>query len=331
MRGHLTLLVAMAFAMASCGKRAKKSDLFLNIKIDPAFTKSQKDTIVSDFDWFESFEIPQYRSVLRQDSLNWYETTRSGQTSVYAQNIPQVSVWFGDVFGGEKVKDVFNFIDDRTAYYVAPKTLSTSRLYSKRYALQADGKSLTLAKNIGATLFLTSIFQDSELLVGLGNSYISVSDSRVGIIELENEFFKIGTLGRDGAKVARMGVLVHESRHSDCNAEIKRSDVLASVKFRGSSWTLPAACTHGHVACPVGHDYAGMQVCDDHPWGAYGVSAVFAARLAQCENCSETARQVALMFAIDQVSRVKDAKKAFSGEMGPPDMKHAPRVLRDVR
>src|SRR5690606_36858182 len=99
------------------------------------------------------------------------------------------------------------------------------------------------------------------------------------------------------------GVLFHEGRHSDCDAEITESDLkeLAEGYFSHKV----RQCGYMHSPCPEGHDREGERACDDHEWGAYFFDAIFYSTVAEyCKDCTPTLTEPAHLFALDAFSRV---------------------------
>ena len=146
-----------------------------------------------------------------------------------------------------------------------------------------------------------------------GDRVLELDSSHVGIIQLG-----AGYKEKFAPSIVRQSTLIHEARHSDCTGGIKRSvldDLLKGIFPENSS------CGHLHVKCPAGHDYAGYMACDKGAWGAYAVEAVYGSVISKtCTNCSETEKQIALISALDSVSRVLVLDDMLAGRLGPPDM-----------
>jgi hypothetical protein len=77
----------------------------------------------------------------------------------------------------------------------------------------------------------------------------------------------------------RQAILVHEARHSDCTGGLTSRDVdfiktLTSYQETEAEFKK-LECGHLHSICREFNDYYGLAACDDRPWGAYAVGAVY--------------------------------------------------------
>jgi hypothetical protein len=145
--------------------------------------------------------------------------------------------------------------------------------------------------------------------VYLNGDVIPVDSSRVGFL-----LFGPGYVGHteiQGRQVPvpveyRQEILVHEARHSDCTGGIDEAalDIArhASTSRMFTREFPRRQCGHLHVYCPRG-PHAGLAACDEDPWGAYAIGAVFAAGAALSAT-TRTAHDVMIATAIDSLSRL---------------------------
>jgi hypothetical protein len=168
-----------------------------------------------------------------------------------------------------------------------------------------------VASNVGTAIWFASLASGETLHFRVGDRALPVSSPRVGIIMLGKSYSSF-------EPIERIGVLIHEARHSDCTGGLSEADL---TRIHDDELPSNHACGHIHVDCPPGHDYAGYPACDDHPWGAYSVEAVFLATLAKmCVNCSERDLQMAYAMSADALSRILVLDDMLAGKLGPPDM-----------
>lgn len=305
MRRVIALALFLGVFVSGCGKENNASEQLLDfdIELHPDLSISQKITLMHDFKWLESFKIPEHSDSL--PSFLSIETPPEVKINL-PEIAPQASDWFEEVFGDASSKAVTHFIDQRTNYYLASNESSSSTT-----------GFVTIAANLGANIFHSHLLNGKDYYLKYGNQKIDVEHPSVGIVELTPDFFSLAR-GDSAAALLRISYLIHESRHSDCTEEINKTDLEDFINTKGDK-SLPGNCTYPHVVCPKGHKYAGLWVCDGAPWGAYALSAVFASRLASCKNCSEDFYQIALMTALDSITRVRDPKGLFSGKYGFPE------------
>jgi hypothetical protein len=81
-------------------------------------------------------------------------------------------------------------------------------------------------------------------------------------------------------------------------------------------------CGHLHRVCIQG-DFAGLDICDNEPWGGYTVGSIYA-MAALHSATSETDIAVLEGYLVDQFARVQvDQNQLLEGNLGDPDMSHA--------
>jgi len=299
------LLLSSGVIIGGCGLdfrfKGKPTGQPINLPIealvDKNFSSQQISELEESFAWANEFEAPR-------------------------TFVSKASRWYEEIFGSSSSADLMVYLDTRISYFVSPQTT-----YQSNIKLSTVRNRQALATNIGAAIFMHSKANDSDIIYEFGAGVIDIKSPRVGLVKLNNAFFDQETSQAEAKNFRLMSVLVHEARHSDCTGGIKRSEILNEKK---GVEHVDNSCSHLHTYCPAGHDYAGYAACDNHPWGAYAVSAVHAARIAECDDCSEEIVQVALATALDQGSRVMIEKKLFSGSLGLPNMSHSDIVVEDL-
>ncbi|HVJ66182.1 MAG TPA: hypothetical protein VM901_13070 [Bdellovibrionota bacterium] len=325
----------------SCGKADEVVKLPVDIELDPGLSHSQQTTIKEDFEWLIDLEMPaadapavptREQRVLwaeRQAHLQKFQNPERDEGKMEMELLntfeqtPAVSRWFEEIFGGSESSDVVNFVDDRINYLEAPNRNPNERLY----LATAKMNTYTPAFNRGTELFFTALGAGESLRYSFAGRFLPLDDSRVGLVSLGKSFFQISHPLPAVEHLARMSLLVHEARHSDCTHGIRRSDLKKMIMGIEAS---DKTCGQVHVVCPEGHDYAGVHACDASPWGAYAVDSVFVTRLAQCEDCPEEYLQAAMIMGIDRRSRVLVRDDMFRGVLGKPDMTHNPKLIEDT-
>jgi hypothetical protein len=121
------------------------------------------------------------------------------------------------------------------------------------------------------------------------------------------------TQSRDGKRTItfppeyRQAILVHEARHSDCTGGISQTDLQTLRDAQNDDVTNALVahmhCGHLHVKCPAGHEYAGLQACDNEAWGAYTVGEMYYRGVREDPNISGENRALADAVIVDYKSR----------------------------
>lgn len=248
--------------------------------------------------------------------------------------------YFDKIFGGTSGADVERYLGERIHVIVAGSTAVDSRLEPlAATASPAPGETpgapdgpRTIATNIGSAIFYGLVENGlSGAILRLGaapgaasgnggnatDSSVEIRSTRAGVIQLGEGYVD----GLPGS--LRINALVHEARHSDCTGGLSAAEKeTIRGMARNPGGALPL-CAHPHVLCPEGHPYAGRYACDDHPWGAYSVDAVFAAAMAlACDQCTSEAKATGEAVFVDSAIRYPDFQAMVRGERGDPDMSH---------
>jgi hypothetical protein len=223
---------------------------------------------------------------------------------------------FQNIFGGTRSANVLGYFDERI-HYVLPN-LSDDTLQG-RFSAVGVGSAREMASNISLPAWIHVLgHPDLNGYFRINGHDISVQGTRTGLM-------RFGEGYADYPDVARLGVLVHEARHSDC------PEGLPNAFFQSGDLSRLRQCGHNHTRCPAGHTFGGLPACDSEPWGAYSVSMVYFSTLARsCANCSEQDRQVAEAQALDSSSRLMlDREAMLGGSYGPPNMSAIPQITYD--
>jgi hypothetical protein len=236
---------------------------------------------------------------------------------------------FRMVFGEDGSKSVIRYLDERVNYIIGPGTSvgelirnaqgSTLPDSSAPFALSdfpahvnhAENQTAVKAENIGLNLWLMQEAARPLLLsFHLDGASIPITSPRIGLFRLYphylTDFF-----------IENIAILIHEARHSDCTGGL---DARALEALKSGDLSQPGACGHRHSICKTG-DYIGLPACDDHPWGAYAIQAVWLNAVAnQCRNCRRSDEIMARALLLDASSRISRYSALIRGQMGPPDM-----------
>ncbi|MGK5090132.1 hypothetical protein WDW86_21490 [Bdellovibrionota bacterium FG-2] len=233
------------------------------------------------------------------------------------------------IFAGEGVAQIKKYLKRRLNFILSLKNdadlakivgTSGASVGSQNQAEQL----IPMAQNTGAitwfTQWRTSPGQNQTF--SLGGKTREVNSSRIGIMKLGPGYSQVAEKPYPPEVISmfRLGTLIHEARHSDCTGGFDEQDV-AEIKSGYRYHPRNNACGHFHTKCPPGNDFAGLKVCDDHPWGAYSIAAVYFLAVAEsCSNCTQLQKQWARAFYVDSAARVQRFPDMMRGKLGPPDM-----------
>lgn len=184
-----------------------------------------------------------------------------------------------------------------------------------------DKLASVVAQNLSVPYWFLSLAaaQDGQKLqLRVNNRLVAINSSRVGLM-------KFGTPFSEYSPIEQAIVIVHEGRHSDCTGGVTTDDVIRGLK--GLELVDPR-CGHAHRKCPVGHPDAGAFACDQHPWGAYSVSAVYSFAISEsCTNCSQAEKTVAEALGQVSVRRLLfNYSDLLNGVYGSPNMSSSTQV-----
>lgn len=254
---------------------------------------------------------------------------------------PHQSQWFGPVFSKPEVQasaskkslptQLENYLNDRIQY-VLPETMIVEGRF--RIPLMPEERlsatsGFVVAHNVGTSLFYQLRMQgEFEALFSVDQKQLILRSPRVGLVQLGPGFTEDRTpAGTPIDSLFRMGVLIHEARHSDCPSGLSEQALKESIDRKPVS---DKSCGHLHAVCPPGHIYQGRSSCDAHPWGAYAIEAIFLQGLAEgCRSCTASQKATAKLLALDRLSRLDPvmAEKMFAGKLGLPNMAGSPEEL----
>lgn len=229
---------------------------------------------------------------------------------------------FNDVFGGSSSKNVANFFDSRVNYALSSETDLRGRIVTDLVSSIQGEEPETLALNPSSVLwYLAKVNEPEKIKFHVNDKLLDISSSRIGIMQFGESFSKLDP-------ILQVTTLIHEARHSDCTGGALRSDL---ERFKNNERLLNHKCGHTHVQCPVGHPYEGAFACDEHPWGAYIVGALYAGAVAlTCVNCLEQEKTLADSISLDSLQRLLyNLDQLLDGKLGPADMSSSNTVRQD--
>lgn len=241
------------------------------------------------------------------------------------------------IFEGEALADSAKYLADRVHFIAAstsevrkPKALGSVTSFQGG----SKGKPSLVASNLSIPLWLR--FQSGSLLSVIDTEeprqQIIPDHPRSGVIVISESF-------HSWTPASQLSILVHEARHSDCTGGLRRA-TLQSVRNLDPDQQLTEmqgdSCGHFHVACPVGHDIAGMINCDGQTWGSHTIQYVFARELSKnCVGCTAGEVEQVGKLARESAERILDVPKEVRGDLekldehlssvaaGKPDMESA--------
>lgn len=230
---------------------------------------------------------------------------------------------FAEVFGGNSSSHVAVFFDERVNYALSASTELENRLVITSTFIFSPTNAETLASNPSLPLwYFAKINEPSIVGVLINNEQIPVDSSRIGLIQVGEIYPRLDS-------IQQATTLVHEARHSDCTGGALASDL---DRYRNGELPINNLCGHLHVKCPENHPYENEYACDEKPWGAYVIGAMYAVAVSQtCSTCSGSQRTTAEAMALDSLSRaLYDIEDLFNGRFGPPDMSSS-NAVKEVR
>lgn len=232
---------------------------------------------------------PSPKELYKQDREHMAKATMS-TSGVQSFNLSNNDAFFR-AFGGNTFKSVDNYISNRIKYiwddndYNSHRLSNINILDKDNLKWIEDANDLAddgmVAMNYGTILWILSrVHGENNLRVTSGADTIYVDSTRTGLIVLSSNY--AGSIhGVTLPPEYREETLVHESRHSDCSSGFPDDYVRAARSATDINDFLrkinknQIPCGHLHVACPPGHDLAGISACDNEEWGGYGIGAVF--------------------------------------------------------
>jgi hypothetical protein len=302
MRSRNPLILVLAFAAYSAALQACWIPTIVSYrgvqaKLDPQMTPSERKALEMDVTRFLQVDI-----------------------ALPAQSLA------GRTFQGENLDAVIGFIDERVRFVLSSTSKIEDRLYMATLK-SFTAPAMTGALNVGTAYFFESLGLlqregSFAMFKAFDGTMTPVLSPRVGIVQLGDLYRSEAFLASKDLSLMRMGILVHEARHSDCTGGLAQSDL---NRLATGARPESKSCGHSHVPCGPGHEFAGLYACENQPWGAYFTGAVYNGALAEtCEGCTEYERQIALIDHYDSTSRIAPAtlKAMLDGSLGMPDMSH---------
>ncbi len=303
-------ILLLAFALSACDEN--NVDEMVSLKFDPEVSPALRNTIKRDILSMSNFRF-----------------------DITASNPFQL------VFGTDGSKSVVRYLDERVNYVIGPET-SISQLIEANESSTFNvaglpiqlssfpahvnddlyGRPTVKAENIGLNLWLMQeAARPTQLRFRLDHTLIPISSPRIGLFRIYPEYLK-------DFFIENIAILIHEARHSDCTGGLT-PEMIESL--REGDISKSTTCGHGHSICKSG-DYRGLPACDDSPWGAYSVQAVWLDAVANhCQNCRKEDQRAARVLLLDAISRVTNYREMFRGSLGPPDMSSAGTPLSRIR
>lgn len=199
---------------------------------------------------------------------------------------------FDKLFAGTSAAATMKFLNERV-HYVVPSNVSFKLTFGADTREIPGGKGGVVAANLGMAFWMIDTKfggKEAGIKYFVGSTPINPTAPANGFVHLGESFVKFDI-------IQRMSTMIHEARHSDCEA------------------LTSEVCGLPHAKCPTGHAYADMNACEDKAVGPYFTEAVYEQALQQsCKNCSETEMQVALIAAAESLTRVLNLKEIMDSK-----------------
>lgn len=265
---------------------------------------------------------PSPKELYQSDASDLYQSSFSSSASSVNNEFNNA---FTKIFGGTSGYNVANYINTRLAHVwnvddlvkaqIYPSDLGTSKSWLDINDVEPETNSnvQTEASNNGVSLWLVGKIEGKSVAVYNGSETVSISNPREGIITLGKAYAKNSVIGGTAVSVPRdyrLGIIVHEARHSDCTggfpaSYIQKARAASSFEsFLDSIGAEQLQCGHLHVICPRGHDFSGYAACDKENWGAYSVGGFYAAGTYALYPWGSMEREIMEYDALDSFSRL---------------------------
>lgn len=287
---------------------------------------------------FDDGLLPQQSLAVKNDLLELanmsFATSANSTPNVNPRDVPLKTVQDATgAFGTPDATGILNFVSERVKVFLGaePKatllqdtSVSPLGVFFSAMRTGESDKAFMTAANFGTLVWYESLIRKQPTAaLGATNTY-PVSSMRDGLISIQPGYNLVALpTDADGnvvrVRLAGAATLVHEARHSDCSEALTPSDIARIQESGGDVLAGNPKCGHLHVACPPGHELAGISACDQHPWGAYSLSYVYSSFVAQaCTSCTDFELRVAALAAIDAYGRVLTFPKDSNANTGTP-------------
>lgn len=265
---------------------------------------------------------------------------------------------YQSLFGGLEYQDLHRFVADRVHWFMTPEDVDQIRIGPGKFVIPPgllDPKAknpsspnekekkpsvMTVAKNIGTALYLAALAGEVPVRLSIGGTEYPLDSSRVGIVMMGPGYLrKIKARDEYNREVlvdlpyeVRLATLVHEARHSDCNAEITSEDLktLMGTPENFEHNYRPRSCGHLHSRCAKDHplpEYRDQIACDDQPWGSYMTGSLFLRVARESYSQGSLDRAIVDAYLADSAARLRQPfVEQVAGKWGAPD----PRQI-DIR
>jgi hypothetical protein len=227
---------------------------------------------------------------------------------------------FIDMFGGTSSVEVRKYFHSRLNYFLYP-SLSGYEVSPSTFKYQgwtkparpSKGGPSTIAFNLGSMFWLQSLVDGTPVSIADQGTVIHFDSHQSNVVQLSAQYtdvhyFEDGTYVRIPAAF-RLGVLAHEARHSDCTGGVTEEDLenmRSAVSYEDFLQRSPRfECAHFHSVCVIDPGGPEIPACDEHSWGSYMFSWVYAEAMAADPDKSEHEKQLLNSMAISFKQRLR--------------------------
>lgn len=256
--------------LCSCGKKNN-----LGIEFDDSVPEYQKTLLVDD--------------LALVGSLNFSGVTQNDVATLGLNELTPNSL---AQFVAERTKFI---VGESYDYTTKASTVFSGAIENFSPTNASDTNVVTVMTNIGGAVYLTGKLLKTVFSLPVAGQTVAVTSPRVGIIKVDPGLFnnsKTSQFSRESyaSRLVRLGVLFHESRHSDGN---------------GENASFP------HAMCNSG-DFSGYYACESNLNGPYMVQAVMLKHFyTVCRNfnCSWSELSALQLAAADAASRLQSGAR----------------------
>jgi hypothetical protein len=222
---------------------------------------------------------------------------------------------FQRVFGGTSSTNVDEYIAARVRHLIGPdEKLSdffNARVSGIEDESEEDRRKIA-AINAGSFVWLQRFMPGSPVhrkeveFRSRDGKTEKVESPAIGVIQLGDSYARSIPSEESKEEIDlpwefRIGILVHEGRHSDCP---NPSEISNERNLRGR--LSFKECGHPHGECPRGHEFAGIAACDvgEDRLGPYLVEALFLQAAMERTGISQRNKNFVRALQLDSRSRV---------------------------
>ncbi|NUM87988.1 MAG: hypothetical protein HUU37_02175 [Bdellovibrionales bacterium] len=288
----LFLCLLSAAVLAGCEELPKNPT---SVQLTASVPSKQQRLLLGDFNYFQSQNFTQVPDAVKK-VLELKDVTPASLQAWLEDRVKYVVGEDYKLESGVTLMDRFWQYENPGVFPDVVRRKLGGRIPGLNPILESSffpetSRVMTVMSNVGSVAYLIGKVEGSLFgmeIPGVGN--LPAKSPRIGVIQVGEGLFAASLKGRDlekeaaATRIFRLATLFHEARHSDGNGK--------SLVF-------------AHEECPLGHDFAGYNACDNNLNGPYKVGGVMNKLLAKnCVACSPGDAEILRVFQADEESRV---------------------------